>query len=604
MFNNHKPMNTQPLNHHKSIKRPGLALAMFLLALLVPGVYAGLTLTLPANTCSFITDPYATPSETMDNLASPTFLQMGDSVLLFDCTAQWFETYTYLGGGPSGWLESDGVTIGGPPPNCPRPGRGFVYCTTSGVTETLYLTGTSGSGPSTLPCGDGTFSLVGPTGDTKSSYSYEDIVGPPVNGSMLAQWDQSQANFTYYTYICGAWYTHSPIGWTPSVVPAVLPGTSVLIKPLNASTALSGVVVSIAGPAYIRPGSTKTYVLTVINFGLDDFSDGTLTVSGIPGYVTLTPISSGEFPIVGGFEVENFSLDCGKLAQYTFSLTCAAGATIGANFPMTPNLSGATSLLPLTVTVVNSWDPNNKSGPTGVGPNHYLTGSPVLPYAITFENQPSAKAPAQRVVITDQLDPAKVDPYSFQFGAITFGNEVVTPPAGANLYSYTVLSYNVGGNIINVQIDAALDLNFFSPTYGKVTWTFQSLDPDTGKPPSNPLIGFLPPNTTPPEGQGMVTFTVNPLSSLVTGDLITNSASIVFDANAPIATGIWTNTIIKTTPALTIAKGAGQVTISWASWTLKEASSLNGPWTNSAVQVSPWTFTPSESAKFYRLQAP
>ena len=35
-----------------------------------------------------------------------------------------------------------------------------------------------------------------------------------------------------------------------------------------------------------------------------------------------------------------------------------------------------------------------------------------------------------------------------------------------------------------------------------------------------------------------------------------------------------------------------------------EAGSLIGPWTNSAVQVSPWTFTPTESAKLYRLRAP
>ena len=103
----------------------------------------------------------------------------------------------------------------------------------------------------------------------------------------------------------------------------------------------------------------------------------------------------------------------------------------------------------------------------------------------------------------------------------------------------------------------------------------------------------------------MVTYTVNPVPGLVTGDLITNSASIVFDANSAIATGIWTNTVIKTTPDLSVARApAGQVKVTWADWSLQEAGSLAGPWTNAAVQVSPWTFAPPVSPKFYRLAAP
>ena len=53
----------------------------------------------------------------------------------------------------------------------------------------------------------------------------------------------------------------------------------------------------------------------------------------------------------------------------------------------------------------------------------------VLPYLITFENDPSALAPAQIVIITDYLDTTKVEPVSLEFGTIQFGRMTVTPPS-------------------------------------------------------------------------------------------------------------------------------------------------------------------------------
>jgi hypothetical protein len=254
------------------------------------------------------------------------------------------------------------------------------------------------------------------------------------------------------------------------------------------------------------------------------------------------------------------------------------------------------------VSVVESVDPNDKEGPLGLGTPHYLTGDPPLPYAIKFENLPSATAPAQKVVVTDKLDLSTLMPGTFQLGPMTFGSQVVTPPPGVYAYSNTV---PYPAQNVNVRITVALDLNPMDSTNGTVTWTFQSLDPNTGLPPTNPEIGFLPPNTSPPQGQGMVTFTVNSLPTLATGHMITNSAKVVFDANAAINTATWTNTVLTARPSLTIQKApAGQVKITWPSWTLQESSLLSGPWTDSAVQVSPWTFTPSEPAKYYRLQAP
>jgi len=51
-------------------------------------------------------------------------------------------------------------------------------------------------------------------------------------------------------------------------------------------------------------------------------------------------------------------------------------------------------------------DPNSLIGPAGFGPAGFITPSSEFPYRIDFENEPTATAPAQRVDITDQLDPS------------------------------------------------------------------------------------------------------------------------------------------------------------------------------------------------------
>jgi len=76
-----------------------------------------------------------------------------------------------------------------------------------------------------------------------------------------------------------------------------------------------------------------------------------------------------------------------------------------------------------------------------------------------------------------------------------------------------------------------------------MTWTFQSLDPATNQPPTDPLAGFLPPGA-----EGSVFFTVMPKSTVTTGTVIQNTATVVFDVNPPINTPTWSNTIDNTKP--------------------------------------------------------
>ncbi|MBI3988874.1 MAG: hypothetical protein HY347_04575, partial [candidate division NC10 bacterium] len=161
--------------------------------------------------------------------------------------------------------------------------------------------------------------------------------------------------------------------------------------------------------------------------------------------------------------------------------------------------------------------------------------------AIFFENVETATAPAQEVVITDQLDVAKMDLSTFSLGLIAFGDKQVTPPPGMSEFT-TDVDLRPEKNLL-VRITAHVD-----PPTGLLTWRFTSIDPDTGLPPEDPLVGFLPPNKNPPEGEGNVLFTVMPMPGLPTRTEIRNRARIVFDVNPPMDTPEWLNTLDHTKP--------------------------------------------------------
>jgi hypothetical protein len=201
-----------------------------------------------------------------------------------------------------------------------------------------------------------------------------------------------------------------------------------------------------------------------------------------------------------------------------------------------------------------SLDPNDKVGTLGATEAQFLFNGLPLHYTIHFENLETASAPAQEVVITDQLDINTVDLDTFSLGSISFGDIRVTPAPGVSQY--------IGGvdlrpeqNLI-VQIKAGLDKNT-----GIVTWRFTSADPTTLQLTDDPLAGFLSPNVNPPEGEGRVLFSVMPKKNLSTGATICNRASIVFDVNEPIDTPQWCNTIDQTPPTSKVSALAATQTV-------------------------------------------
>src|SRR5262249_7744489 len=152
--------------------------------------------------------------------------------------------------------------------------------------------------------------------------------------------------------------------------------------------------------------------------------------------------------------------------------------------------------------------------------------------------------PAQTVVVSDQLAPA-LDWSTFTLDAVGFGPTVVAVPAGLSSFD-TVTSTPLDPNPVRVQ--AGLDAQT-----GLVTWRLQSQDAETGLLPEDPLSGFLPVDAASGRGLGFVTFHIKPNAGLADGAQITNSASIVFDSNDPIATNTTLNTIDSGPPASSVA---------------------------------------------------
>jgi MYXO-CTERM domain-containing protein len=135
---------------------------------------------------------------------------------------------------------------------------------------------------------------------------------------------------------------------------------------------------------------------------------------------------------------------------------------------------------------VFSIDPNDKISSTGL--DGFIEGNETIRYLIQFENLPDATAPAKLVTVTDPLDPV-FDLSSFQLVGTSHPDE------------------------ISVTVDPATRV---------MTAVFSDVD--------------LPPNVTPPEGQGWLEFTIRPKDLLSHGTVVRNQAEIVFDINDPIVT--------------------------------------------------------------------
>jgi Beta-propeller repeat len=206
-------------------------------------------------------------------------------------------------------------------------------------------------------------------------------------------------------------------------------------------------------------------------------------------------------------------------------------------------------------------DPNDKAGLQGVGATRQVPADAPLAYRVSFENEATATAPAQTVVVTDRLDPA-LDLNTLRLGAIVIANRVLQPPSRSTDFAGYLDLRSTQHVVVDVrvQLDAAARV---------LTWRLTAIDPATGAPPLDPNMGLLPPNTAPPSGEGSVSFTALAAADRPTGTTVANQATIVFDSNAPIDTPTWSNVLDRDPPTSALtplrAKTAGpDIAVSWS----------------------------------------
>jgi hypothetical protein len=221
------------------------------------------------------------------------------------------------------------------------------------------------------------------------------------------------------------------------------------------------------------------------------------------------------------------------------------------------DVAGARWRSTLVVTVVGAVDPNEKLGPTGT-----LSARQLLPYSIRFENLPTSTASAQIVRVVDELDLSVLDVSSLSLETLTIGGRTILPPPGLKQFA-TEVDLRPEMPLI-VWIRASLD-----HLTGVLSWQFQSVDPSTGQPLSpSSILGFLPPNLQPPQGEGSVLFTVRTRADVAPGTEVRNRALLAFDAETPFFTSYWLNTLDNAAPAshvlpLPATQDSADFTVTW-----------------------------------------
>lgn len=315
------------------------------------------------------------------------------------------------------------------------------------------------------------------------------------------------------------------------------------------------------------------YLLSFIPGGNDDclaaaagFLGG---VADVASNVVLNNVVGGESMDGLGIAGSGITLMGGLIAK---GLKCA-GRSITA-LDMAFKVAGGLQLL---IDLYNCWnkeacqrvgrpaanDPNEKVGPQGFGPEQFIPARRSLHYQINFENLAEAEAPAQRIFVSDELPP-ELDPRTVRLKEIEFNHQRFTVPDNRAFYT-TRVDFIANGNAIKADITAGLDV-----VNRRITWTIAAIDPQTGDLPIDPFIGLLPPNNEENDGQGFVTFTVEAYPHFPNRTNISNTATIIFDAQAPIVTNATANLLDSVVPTSQVAplsqtQSSNEFSFNWSS---------------------------------------
>jgi len=218
--------------------------------------------------------------------------------------------------------------------------------------------------------------------------------------------------------------------------------------------------------------------------------------------------------------------------------------------PLMPPPEAFTRIASFFTSFVAAEDPNEKSVPDGEGDEEFVGIGAELYYTIYFENivGPHA-ANAQRVVIFDQLHPyhdastvelldvsvgGRIYPL-YYFGPDRSTGYMVAPSVTLSSASVSQGDLYASEPCSGDQFSVSAHVDRFG---GTITWTFETrgCDGQLVPPDTDPGRGFLPPNRTPPAGEGFVSFTVGLDPNIPDDAPIFNRAEIRFDDELKIVT--------------------------------------------------------------------
>ena len=259
---------------------------------------------------------------------------------------------------------------------------------------------------------------------------------------------------------------------------------------------------------------------------------------------------------------------------------------------------------------VQPGDPNEILGSIGDGSAaQYVDPGSVLPYTVFFKNDPTATAPATKVVVTMPL-PAGTDPSTLQLTGFGFGHTSVPIIGNVTSFSQMITGLSLANG------DEVSASGSYDPSTNTISWTLEAINPATGDIDGSPTGGFLPPDDAAGDGEGYVSLQATALPNLTTGTQVSAQASIVFDTNAAISTNTWINTIDATAPIASVAPlpatESGPFTVSWSGSTTASAitafdvyvSTDNGPWTLWQAGVTATSeLYPAQSGHLYQFAA-
>ncbi|MCB0736170.1 MAG: VCBS repeat-containing protein [Bacteroidetes bacterium] len=187
------------------------------------------------------------------------------------------------------------------------------------------------------------------------------------------------------------------------------------------------------------------------------------------------------------------------------------------------------------VSWARSIDPNEIVGPAGETPLRLITTDDELHYTIYFENLPGATASANQVRITNPL-PAQFRLQDFQLLSCGFDDTTFQLNGDYTLNT----TYQLGSKHHNMLLNLTAGIDVLR---NEAFWIFTTIDPTTGRAPTDPLKGFLLPNDSTSRGEGFVTYRIKLKPNTKAGDVVQNQASIIFDTEAAIKTNVWTNPV-------------------------------------------------------------